>query len=82
MQSGVDIAKDGARHLEEWEGEEDGHNFDYHADEHDEEISIGASDDGPAGEFGGAKEEAKHGVEEEHLEEEVLPLFEPLFGVG
>lgn len=43
---------------------------------------MGGGDERPAGELGSAEKEAKHGVENKHLEEELLPFLEPFFGVG
>lgn len=77
----VDFAGEGAAHFEEFGGEDQRHELDGHAED-DLNPSGGGGDDGPAGEVGRAEEDGEHGVKNEHLEEEVFPFFEELFGVG
>lgn len=77
-----DSAENGSRHLHEGEGEEERENLDGDTKDDPEGVAVGARDEGPAGEAGGAKEKAKHGVEDEHLFEDVEPFFEPRLSIG
>lgn len=80
-QAGVEGAEDGAGHFHERPGEDEWENLDGDA-ENEAEAVVGGGDERPAGELRSAKEEAEHGVENKHLEEELLPFLEPFFGVG
>lgn len=79
-QAGVEGAEDGAGHFHERPGEDERENLDGDA-ENEAEAVVGGSDERPTGELRGAEEEAKHRVENKHLEEELLPFLEPFFGV-
>lgn len=78
-----DSAENSTRHLHEADRKDQRKNLD--GETNDETKSVtGANSrsyEGPTGELGGAKEEAKHWIEDNHGDKNIFPFFEPLFGI-
>lgn len=82
VETATDTAEDSVGHLEKWDREAERHHLNSEAEKNTEEAAFSRVDDGEAGKFGSIKEEAEHGVEEDHLGKGVFPAVEPTFGIG